>query len=95
MQVASEIEAGKSYTATLPYRIAGAGDVTIAEACFTWSGEGPYCFDGFRDDRDAREVSMDLVTRNPNRYLLAGFVKYRANGHAKESNEVSAAIRVR
>ncbi len=92
--VPRELTAGEAYEATLPYRIEGEGSVVVTEGCFSWSGEGPYCFDQLNDDRDARELTQGLLTRNPDRYTLTAFVKYTANGSEKRSNVVEAPIDV-
>ena len=92
--VSQQLRAGVPYPATLQYDIEGQGDISFREACFTWSGEGPYCFDVY-DNRAANQVRASLRTGNPNEYLLAGFVRYYANGYERESNTVDAMINVR
>ena len=94
LRVAEYLTAGVRYPASLLYTINGAGDITFTEACYTWTGEGPYCF-AVTDDRTAGSVRSSLRTGNPNVYVLAGFVRYYANGHPRESNTVDAVINVR
>ena len=88
------LTAGVPYPATLVYDINGSGEIIFTEACFTWTGEGPYCFD-VTDNRAANQVRASLRTANPNIYVLAGFVRYSSNGYERESNAVDAVINVR
>ncbi len=91
LEVERELTADIPYAATLRYTVVGAGGkVSINQACFTWSGEGPYCFPVRTQHGDATST---LRTRNPGVYYLKGFLEYTSNGYSKRSN-VSAASRI-
>jgi len=93
-QVPDTLKAGKPYAVTLGYRIDGTEAVRITKACFTWSGEGPYCFSP-TDSRAAATVTVRLKTGNAGTYLLAGFVRYSVGLGDYESNTLSSTIVVR
>lgn len=94
LMVDENLKAGVPYKVSMPYEVSGEGPIVVQEACFRWSGEGPYCFKA-RDDTASKTVSATLHTNNPNTYRLAGFVKYESNGLDKSSNTVSQKINVK
>ena len=89
--VDSKIKAGAYYPAALSYEISG--EPYLVNACYLWSGEGPYCFKTTNNKEELKIVSR-LRTKNPGKYELEGFVKYKTDGEYKESNHVSATILV-
>lgn len=90
LQVKNPLQAGVPYRVTLPY--SKTGKVKPIEACFLWSGEGPYCF---KMKVLKKSIRVRLRTGNPNTYKLTGFIRYRSDGKVKETNDVSARIDVR
>ncbi len=92
--VNTNLKAGVPYPASLRYRIEGKGDVIVTKSCFTWSGEGPYCFN-VSDDRSAGEAKTRLRTNNPNSYTLLGYLKYTSNGYEKQTPAVGVSIIVK
>lgn len=94
LEVDENLSATIPYAVSLPYQIVGEGTVTVRQACFTWSGEGPYCFNA-QNDSDNKTITVRLHTNNPNTYVLAGFVEYVSNGWKKQSNTVSQIIDVK
>lgn len=94
LEVASTLKAGVPYNVSMPYEEIGEGSIAVAKGCFTWSGEGPYCFD-VTDDFDAKIITAKLRTRNPNKYELGAYVEYVSGGQSKKSNTVSAPINVK
>lgn len=89
MIVKQKLKAGRPYDVALRYE----GDASGAkEVCFSWSGEGPYCWKDFRVDKKAKLVRTKAQTGNPNKYTLSGFVRY---GDGQQTNAVSASIDVR
>lgn len=93
MAVEENLKAGVPYTVRLGYEIAG-GQAKVKEGCFTWSGEGPYCFP-VRVDEANKQAVIQLQTGNPNQYDLGGFLRYSSNGGDHESNAMTTSIDVR
>ena len=89
--VNSKIKAGSYYPVALSYEVSG--EPYLVNACYLWSGEGPYCFKVTNKKEDFKIVSR-LRTKNPGKYKLEGFVKYKSGGQYKESNHVFATIEV-
>ena len=85
------LKPGIPYPATIKYAATGEG-AQILRGCFTWSGEGPYCFEPI--STATGEATWRLRTNNPNVYKLAGSVEYRSAGGTRRSNFVSAIIDV-
>ncbi|MEM8685946.1 MAG: hypothetical protein AAGF81_01360 [Pseudomonadota bacterium] len=91
LQVQSKLKAGKPYRVKVKY--SATGEVDLSKACFLWSGEGPFCFSGFSDEKGV--ISLKLRTNNPGRYKLEGYIQYVGGGQFKNSNKVAKTIRVR
>ena len=89
MQVTPTVKAGKPYIVRLAY--SADDDTEIIRACFSWSGEGPYCFPV---DVRRSTIRVQLRTNNPNKYELEGFVEFKSGSKTKASNLVSKTIRV-
>ncbi|GAB4393646.1 MAG: hypothetical protein Tsb0032_13840 [Kiloniellaceae bacterium] len=88
------------YPAVLSYEVNG--DVRIIEGCYRWSAtkngplwspQGPYCFDSELGG-GANTVSSMLATGYPGTYRLEGYVRYVADGVARNSNRVATEITV-
>lgn len=92
--VGENLIAGRPYPVALHYDIGSSGEVVFTVGCFTWNGEGPYCFD-VTDNRTANQVVASLRTGNPRVYELAGYVIYTIDGSEEQSNTVEAVINVR
>lgn len=84
------LTAGVPYEVRLPYT--KSGNVKVDGGCFTWSGEGPYCFDV---SVRTQTIRAKLRTGNPNKYRLGAYVEYRSGGKKLKSNTVYAPIDVR
>ena len=91
MVVDNILKAGVPYTATIKYETIGKG-AEILRGCFTWSGEGPYCFKP--SSTAAGEATWSLRTGNPNVYRLSGAIEYSSAGETRQTNFVSATIDV-
>jgi hypothetical protein len=89
LTVGPNLKTSAGYPAVLSYT--ATGNPKIVNACFLWSGEGPYCF-GTRDDRKAGKATTKLRTRNPNQYTLEGYIQYLDNGNSRNSNRGFATI---
>jgi hypothetical protein len=89
LAVETDLKAGKPYSARLSYEVEGKPH--HLEACYLWSGEGPYCFKARKFERYFESV---LQTNNPGRYKLEGYVRYNNGAQIVDSNRVSATIRV-
>ena len=90
--VKKDLKAGQPYTAALAYE--KSGEPKIIEACYLWSGEGPYCFKA-RDNKGNGQFESRLRTNNPGRYRLEGFIKYKVGNKTLESNHASSTIIVK
>jgi len=94
LTVKSDLQAGVPYPVAIEYNIDGAGQIGIQEACFTWNGEGPYCFP-VTLDANRSQVIANLRTGNPNTYTLNGAIRYVVNGKSVLTNWTSVTINVR
>ncbi|MCP5373757.1 MAG: hypothetical protein H6907_18665 [Hyphomicrobiales bacterium] len=94
MTTPDRILAGKPYEVSLTFT--GPEGVSIGRVCFTWSGEGPYCFGNrsLRISGDTKEVIVHLRTNNANSYWLNGYVEYVFEGRKYISNNVERSITV-
>ena len=90
LTVPAQLKAGVRYKAILEF--SNPDGAKITQACFLWSGEGPYCF---KTSVGGDRASTWLVTRNPNSYRLTGFLRYLSDGKLKDSNQASARIVVK
>ncbi|MEM1198780.1 MAG: hypothetical protein AAGI06_05660, partial [Pseudomonadota bacterium] len=72
LQVPSKLKAGKPYRVKIKYKTTA--EVDFSKACFLWSGEGPFCFSGFSNEKGL--ISLKLRTNNPGRYKLEGYIQY-------------------
>ena len=89
--VSDNLRDGIPYTVTMPYQTTGGNRFSVRKACFTWSGEGPYCFP-VRDDPNVKEFSARLHTGSRGSYNLRGYVEYLVFGEKKRSNTVGTMI---
>lgn len=95
MRVADALQAGVPYSVSFTPRTQG-GAVEIIEACFLWSGEGPFCFPTRQARSGNRTVfQVTLYTNNPNSYELEGYIVYQSSdGRRYETNRLSREITV-
>lgn len=91
--VETELKAGVPYPVSIGFGLVGDGNANIDEACFTWSGEGPYCFapEALMDGK----ISVTLQTGNPNTYQLNAALKYTSGGEQHMTNWFTSTIHVR
>lgn len=90
LQVDNPLKAGIAYEVRLPYT--KIGNVKVRKGCFTWSGEGPYCFDV---NVRTQTIRTKLRTGNPGKYRLGGYIEYSSDGKKLKSNTVYSQIDVR
>jgi peptidoglycan hydrolase-like protein with peptidoglycan-binding domain len=93
LEVAPTLTAGEPYDAAFFYEPKDEAGIVVERACFTWNGEGPYCFP-LQSVKNTRSA-LKLKTGNPNTYTLAGWLKYRLGGKIYESNKVQTQIDVK
>lgn len=91
LEVKRNLKAGVPYNVTLPYTYKG-GTFSEVQGCFSWSGEGPYCFP---IKVEKRKMKIQLRTGNASTYTLSGFVKFKEGNKSQKSNTVSAKIVVK
>lgn len=92
--VEKPLKAGVPYLAQVRFKTE-VKNVRILQACFKWSGEGPFCFDNFVVDAQRGILQQRLRTGNPNRYKLEVALRYRANGKELWSNILEKPIHVK
>ena len=68
-------------------------EVEITEACFIWSGAGPFCFPVIWVEKN-KQIRVAVVARSPRKYNVEVFVKYNSGGKVHESNRVSLNVDV-
>ena len=85
IRVDRDLKAKVPYKVTISYTLQGDTPVKINQACFTWSGEGPYCFP-VKLDTKKREASLMLHTGRPDTYSLSGALRYNSEGKTSMSN---------
>ncbi|MEX3010176.1 hypothetical protein [Hoeflea sp. TYP-13] len=69
-------------------------EVEITEACFIWSGAGPYCFPVILVEKN-KQIRVSVVARKPRKYNIDVYVKYNSGGKVYESNRVSLNVDVK
>lgn len=90
LSVPENVIAGQTYMAELSVTLDGNFD--HLKGCFSWSGEGPYCF---LAEYKEGIVSTPLRTGNPNTYKLDGFVTFSADGKTITTRPVSTTLVVK
>jgi hypothetical protein len=71
------------------------GKPEIRAACFTLSGDGPYCSKVVNVDYGSPgTIRVQIRTKNPGSRLLQGYVLYIRDGKIQSTNVVSAYIRL-
>ena len=68
-------------------------DVEITEACFIWSGAGPFCFPVVRIQK-SKKIRVSIIARQPRVYDVQVFVKYNKGGKVYSSNRTSLNVTV-
>lgn len=91
MDVAPNLIAGVPYPVNIYMRTDGEA-VEVLDACFSWNGEGPFCFSNYEQDRGT--ITVMLTTGTPNIYELEGFMKYRSGGQLRTTNRQVNTINV-
>jgi len=94
MRVPETIIRGNPYAAFIIFE--AEGEPQIKEACFSWSGEGPYCFNVMNAQYGSPGAfTVRLLTNNPGSYGLDCYVKYFREGKIKMTNQIGIQIYVR
>jgi hypothetical protein len=68
-------------------------DVVITEACFIWSGAGPFCFPVVHIQKN-KKIRVSIIARQPRKYDVQVFVKYNSGGKVYDSNRVNLNVHV-
>ncbi len=78
------------YQLTIKFKADGRPEVR--RACFTWSGDGPYCF-RIRNVEYGSDASVTVLFRPPlDHHLLECYVEYVRDGRVRRTNTVGSYI---
>lgn len=91
LKVNSNLSAGVPYDVNIPLSLNGS--IKDVEGCFSWSGEGPYCFAPLK--MSSKNFYIKLRTGNPGTYELKGFLKFKDENGNAQSNAVTKTIKVK
>jgi len=81
------------YVANINFEADGRPEIT--RACFSWSGDGPYCFKVTNVNYGWGTIKVDFKsTPNPGTYTLESYVLYIRDGRTRPTNVVSTYISV-
>lgn len=82
------------YAANINFEADGRPEIT--RACFSWSGDGPYCFKVTEVNYGSGTIEVDFRSpSNPGFYTLESYVLYIRDGRTRSTNVVSTNIFVR
>jgi hypothetical protein len=71
------------------------GRPEIARACFSWSGDGPYCFKAKDVNYGSGTIRVDFRSNGkPGIYSLEGYVLYMRDGRTTRTNSVRTRVTV-
>jgi len=88
-----DLAANLQYPVDLSYETDGRPEIT--RACFSWSGDGPYCFKVKDVNYGSGTIRVDFRSnRRPGVYLLEGYVLYIKDGKTTRTNSVSTRVTV-
>ena len=94
LRVSDTIRAGDPYLVVITFE--ADGEPQIKEACFYWSGEGPYCFKVRNVDLEVpKNFKIMLRTNNPGSYRLECYAEYIREGKTQKTNYIGSQIYVR
>lgn len=81
------------YTANINFEADGRPEIT--RACFSWSGDGPYCFKVRGVNYGSGTIEVDFrSTSQPGSYTLESYVLYIRSGGTRATNGVSTHVSV-
>ena len=81
------------YTANINFEADGRPEIT--RACFSWSGDGPYCFKVRGVNYGSGTIEIDFRSpAQPASYVLKSYVLYIRDGKTISTNEVSTPVSV-
>jgi hypothetical protein len=67
----------------------------ITRACFSWSGDGPYCFKVTDVNYGSGKIRVDFrSTSNSGSYILRSYVLYVRDGRTTKTNSVATRVSV-
>jgi len=88
-----DLAANLQYPVDLSYETDGRPEIT--RACFSWSGDGPYCFKVKDVNYGSGTIRVDFRSnRRPGVYLLEGYVLYIKDGRTTRTNSVGTRVTV-
>ena len=94
MEVPKDIRKAVPYEVVITFE--ANGEPEIKDACFYWSGEGPYCFKLKKVTFGSPGTfKVRLQTNNPGSYTLNCQVQYVREGKIRLTNYVGSQIYVR
>ena len=86
LEVPDPVRVGSYFLATFHGVKKHDADITIQDACFTFTwttvmnSEGPYCLKLTRENLQKQTVEIRLWMRKPSRYIISGYLRYISRG---------------
>jgi hypothetical protein len=88
-----DIQANLQYA--MDIRFEADGRPEIIKACFSWSGDGPYCFKVGDVNYGSGTIRVDFrAPTNKGRYILESYVLYTGEEKTRKSNVVRTPVSV-
>ncbi len=88
-----DLAANFQYPVDISFEADGRPEIT--RACFTWSGNGPYCFKVKDVNYGSRTIRVDFRSSSkPGIHSLEGYVLYMKDGRTTRTNSVRTRVTV-
>jgi hypothetical protein len=88
-----DLRANLQYPVNIRFEADGRPDIT--RACFSWSGDGSYCFKVVEMDYGSRTIEVDFRSPDdPGSYTLESYVLYVRDGRTTSTNVVRTHVYV-
>jgi hypothetical protein len=88
-----ELRANLQYLVNISFEADGRPEIT--RACFSWSGEGPYCFKVTDVNYGSGTIKVDFRSpANTGHYTLESYVLYIRDGRTRSTNVVRTYVSV-
>ena len=88
-----DLAANLQYPVDISFETDGRPEIT--RACFSWSGDGPYCFKVKDVNYGSGTIRVDFRSyRRPGIYSLEGYVLYMRDGRTTRTNSVRTRVTV-
>jgi hypothetical protein len=88
-----DLAANLQYPANISFEADGRPEIT--RACFSWSGDGPYCFKVKDVNYGSGTIKVDFRSNlRPGVYTLESYVLYIRDGRTMKTNSASTRVTV-